>query len=832
MRTLVSLLSLSLLSNCALAQAAGTKSEPASQPSTSPSISQCTDLDGHPEPCPEPIPPLHTTKSAAATDSSLSLRSVPYDIIHQQVRFWTTPARLRERDLRWAFPFAIATTTLMIADPTIDEHIAPHTSLVSNSQTFSNVGVAVIIGSTGGMYLWGHMRGNDKMRNTGIMAGEAGLDSFLASTVMKEIAQRARPMDVVPPGSRGFFQGGSSFPSEHSAAAWSVASVVAHQYPGTGTKLFAYGLAAAISASRVTGRQHFSSDAFIGSALGWYMGRQVWEGHQVPDAKRWGTFEKPPRAAERNPNDYGSPYVPLDSWVYPAFDRLFALGYMQSGFIDLRPWTRMECARLVEETGEQLAGSEANSGQAVLLYKSLKQEFAPELDLRNGGSNTAAVLDSFYTRVTGISGTPLRDGYHFGQTIVNDYGRPYGEGLNLATGFSSYATTGPLSAYVRAEYQRAPSAPYVPVAAQAAVSQAEFGLPLNAYPTQFPATSQLQLVEGYVSLNVGHLQMSFGKQALWWGPAEGGGLILSDNAESIPMLRINRTTPFRLPSVFGLLGPMRTEFFIGQLSGHNFVSATGLVGQPGRALNPQPYFHGVKFSFKPTPNFEFSVATTAIFAGESLPFTSRRFLSSMFSFGTQTGASDPGKRQSQFDFTYRIPKLRKWLTLYTDSLNFDEVSPLGYPRTSAMNPGIYMPQIPKIPKLDFRMEGVYTPYHLFPGFFYFSVDYPNGYTNKGQLMGNWIGRQGTGVELWSNYSFSARSKIGASYRTVQVDRDFLQGGTLKDFQVRADMQLRPNLSLNAFLQIERWNFPILAPTAQTNVVSSVQLTYWPHWRIK
>jgi len=47
-------------------------------------------------------------------------------------------------------------------------------------------------------------------------------------------------------------------------------------------------------------------------------------------------------------------------------------------------------------------------------------------------------LDSVYERTTGISGVPLQDGYHFGQTIVNDYGRSYGEGVNVVLGTSAH----------------------------------------------------------------------------------------------------------------------------------------------------------------------------------------------------------------------------------------------------------------------------------------------------------------------------------------------------------------------------------------------------------
>ena len=48
----------------------------------------------------------------------------------------------------------------------------------------------------------------------------------------------------------------------------------------------------------------------------------------------------------------GSPYVPLDSWVYPAMERLAAFGYIKTASLGIRPWTRMECARLVGEAAE------------------------------------------------------------------------------------------------------------------------------------------------------------------------------------------------------------------------------------------------------------------------------------------------------------------------------------------------------------------------------------------------------------------------------------------------------------------------------------------------
>jgi hypothetical protein len=161
----------------------------------------------------------------------------------------------------------------------------------------------------------------------------------------------------------------------------------------------------------------------------------------------------------------------------------------------------------------------------------------------------------------------------------------------------------------------------------------------------------------------------------------------------------------------------------------------------------------------------------------------------------------------------------------------DEYSPIGYPRRSAMNPGIYMPQIPKIPKLDFRAEAVYTdlPGLRPQGFYYFNVRYVNGYTNQGNIIGSWVGRQGQGLQLSSTYWFSPRNTMKFEYRNQRVDKVFLRGGSLDGFMAKTDFILHHGLSLSGSLQYQRWNFPALASETQSLLISTVQLTYWPKW---
>jgi hypothetical protein len=785
----------------------------------------------------QPAPGVLPATNADSPHHSIE-RTFGLNIVSDQKAFWTSPLRIRLNDAPGLFPFFAVTGITIASDNSIEQRLPSSPTLIQRSRSLSNYGTASLAAVAGGLYLWGKKRSDDHAQETGFLAGEALADGFLDAQVIKFATGRNRPLEGN--GRGGFWQGGSSFPSEHAAAAWSVASIIAHEYPGPLTKLLAYGAASGVSAARVISRQHFTSDVLVGSALGWYVGRQVYRAHHNPelDGAQWGTFE--PSHEPRKPENMGSPYVPLDTWIYPAFDRLAALGYVHTGFADMRPWTRMECTRLVQEAGGMIDQQENEGGEAARLYRALANEFSPELSLlEGGGRNVGAQVESVYTRVTGIAGSPLTDGYHFGQTIINDYGRPYQNGFNNVTGISARATAGPLVFYFRGEYQHAPSGPALSDPARQWIAQVD-GLPI---PSTSPvaATNRFEILDAYAGTNSKNWQITFGKQSLWWGPGPSGPMMFSNNAEPIAMLRLNRVTPFKLPSILGWLGPMRTEFFLGQLTGSEFVfSRLGLVGEWGQALNPQPFIHGQRFSFKPTPNFEFGFSRTTIYGGPGYPLTWHTFISSLFTTGNETAGSvhKPGDRRSGLDFTYRIPKLRKWLTFYGDGFTDDQFSPVVYPDRSAWHAGIYAARIPGINKLDFRAEGVYTDNPIGgavgPGFYYFNGTWRTGYRNAGDLIGSWIGRGGQGAQAWGTYWLSPRKSIQFNYRHQKVSKDFVpNGGTLSDVGVRADLWVRPDLSISSNLQYEQWNFPVLVPKAQSNVTGSLQLTFWPsHWKLE
>lgn len=494
----------------------------------------------------------------------------------------------------------------------------------------------------------------------------------------------------------------------------------------------------------------------------------------------------------------------------------------------------MECARLLEEADERMQG---DSSEPQRIYAALAEEFSDETARLGGAANLGVNLDSVYTRFAGISGTPLQDGFHFGQTIINDFGRPYAEGFNNVTGFTSHAVAGPFSFYVRGEYQHASSVAALPLQARQVIQTVDL-LPSAPPGTPVPAVNQMDLLEAYAGLQLENWQITFGRQALWWGEDTSGPMLFSTNAAPITMLQINRVTPFTLPSIFRRLGPIRFDYILGRLSSQHWVFAenSGITGSWTVPLGDQPFIVGQKVSFKPSPNLELGISYTALFAGTGVPFTTHTLLRAMFASGNAAPgtASDPGDRRGAFDFAYRIPKARDWLTFYADAFTDDEINPWFAWDKTALTSGLYMSRVPRIPKLDFRVEGVYTDLpggtatvHL-PGFFYWNVRYRSGYTNDGNLIGSWIGREGQGAEAWTNYWFTPKNKLQFHFRHQKVSRQFIpDGGTLTDFGVSGDYWVRSNLGLSAWVQHERWRFPVIQPNISRNVTAAVEILFEP-----
>jgi hypothetical protein len=535
--------------------------------------------------------------------------------------------------------------------------------------------------------------------------------------------------------------------------------------------------------------------------------------------------------------------VPLDSWVYSAFDRLNALGYSPSALEGMRPWTRLQCARLVEEAGQRLDSQATDADpEALTLEKILTQEFSYEVDLLHGSFNRAAGVASAYSRATLIAGPPLRDSYYFAQTISDDFGRPYGEGFNFISGTQLHAEYGPIAIALRGEFQQSRSLfAYNPNALNA-IAEMDI-LPVQPLPA-ITALDRVRPVEATVSLKLLGWQATFGEQSQWWGQSRVNSLILSNNAEAPVVLLIQKDKPVQLPSIFAYLGKINNTFFIGELRGHHYVrgpycppkqscsyQSFALEGSATKTLNPQPFIWGEQLDLKMSPNLELGFEISCMWAGYGRPATVGTWLHT-FSFHGNAQPIDPGKRYGGFHFSYRLPGLRE-VSIFTDAMANDEPTPIIYATRSALNPGIYIARLPRLHQVDARVESVYTNIPNYAdgvGSVYYNGHYANGYRNAGQLIGSWVGRAGIGIVAQSTYWFSGVNKIDVSMRRQFNDRHMLEGGDLTDFTAHSLWQLHGMWHLEGSITAERWRFPILQPAPQHNVTASFGVTFTPSFK--
>jgi membrane-associated phospholipid phosphatase len=773
-------------------------------------------LPSKPEPRPEDEPTDY--------DNRLRLGLIKH-LAQDQAAIWTVPARVRLVDVEWLMPFALATAGFLVTDTEFSKHLSDSPSRLKYGRDFSNYGIGAMGAAAGGMYLWGEVVHDDHKRETGVLAGEAALNSFAVTYALKYSIGRVRPLRDNYQGN--FFSGGDGFPSEHAAAAWSIATVVAHEYPGTLTQILAYGMASAVSVSRLTAKEHFPTDVLVGSAIGWLSGETVYRMHHDPElgGSSWLTYAESREYLERDRprRNMGTTFVELDSWIYPAFDHLAGLGFVHTGLAGMRPWTRMECARLTDEAGDEVLDHGVASEQVAGLLGQLRREFAYETSLLDGGRNLTATLDSVYLRSVSIRGPDLTDGYHFGQTVSDDFGRPFEQGTNGQAGGAFRAAAGPIAFYVRAEYQHAPSAPAPSDAVRSIIALRDNVLEPADVPVA--STNRPRLLDAYFGVNLDNWEILVGRQSLSWGPGPGGSLIWSDNVEPVDMVRLVNSEAERLPGFLQYLGPARLDQFLGRLGGHDFI--------------PRPFVYGNKISFKPLPSLEIGFGRTVTIGGKGGDaLTPGNFFDSFVGHPSShtVDQSVPGDSHASFDWTFNVPKVGNYLVFYGEWYADDDSTPFQSPQRTAFRPGIYLTHVPGLARVDFHAEVADTDTAILGkgavtmgNLNYYNSQYRDGYTNDGFLIGNTVGRMGRTYQGWLTYWVSARNTLQLVYKNSSVDPAFIPGGgAWQDYSVKNELHFRSGVYLKSQLQYEHIShFPVLFKGTRQNVTAILELGFTP-----
>ncbi len=217
-------------------------------------------------------------------DDPASLAALPGHILRDQQRLWLAPLRIRSQHAPWLAATAGITAGLFAVDARVQRRLTYEEpgagyAFANNFGRFSGGQMDLLV--AGGFYVAGRLGDSVRTQETGVLGLRAVIDVMILNKSMKMIARRRRPaLDNGTPnhGATGeFFESGRSFPSGHSAEAWALATIVAHQYRHRKwVPPLAYSLAGFVAFARVPARKHFPSDVFVGSVMGFTAGRSVW----------------------------------------------------------------------------------------------------------------------------------------------------------------------------------------------------------------------------------------------------------------------------------------------------------------------------------------------------------------------------------------------------------------------------------------------------------------------------------------------------------------------------------------------------------------------------
>jgi hypothetical protein len=418
--------------------------------------------------------------------------------------------------------------------------------------------------------------------------------------------------------------------------------------------------------------------------------------------------------------------IPLDSPIYLELETLDGLGYLDTYFSEIRPFSRVEAARLTLEAERNMNLDDQHEPLAVQLIKTLDLQLSEEIGwLRNNSEdnqpNMIHPLQSAEAQYIYSSGS--RRHWLFGPNgLINSQ-----EGTPLLPNNNGLQTDPGSNEIVKAS------------------GWAGFGSFLTAYAEgaaagplthNIPGTSRGQLLGAETVVSLGNNAISFGQQERWWGTGEYGSLSQSNNAKPFYALTWQNIHPRYLPWIFRYLGPGRRQIFLGQLDAE-------------RATSQHPWIGGHVVVFKPLPWFEFGLTREIIFGGRNNDhYDFGGFLGRFSGIATGNPANGNTKSHAGAFLKFHFPKLRG-LQIYQEMNGADnltkEVPQIGHymPFLSvSYQGGLYLPRLTEDGLTDFRLEWTVNcgDYSIESGSSLYS-------TYVGQLFQDAIGPNATQVDV-------------------------------------------------------------------------------------
>lgn len=436
---------------------------------------------------------------------------------------------------------------------------------------------------------------------------------------------------------------------------------------------------------------------------------------------------------------FSAPNVPIDHSIYRDIDKLVASGLVKDVIYGQRPWSREEIARIISvamKNRERVYPLQSADKRDIAYWayidetiERLKWDYQEEL-IDRGAIEGKSKAVFFH---------PL-EYVHAEYTVLDSEARAiHSNGLG-----SVDAVVSPLTAYE--EGRRYPDGHQIAV-------ETESWLKASSYFSMYLRPRfQLDVTHGgdvslkpfvqqlYVKFAVPHFELEVGRDSLEWGQGEFGGVLLSNNARPLDLIKISNPSPSRLPWVFKYLGHWRYTFFVANLG-------------PEREFT-YSYLTGIKLSLKPVSFFELGFSQILALGGNGAP--GPLTVGNIFTefFGERVGdpkALNLTNRQVGLDFRLFLPFLRNAQVYLDIGLEDSDGESKAYIFADLANyhAGIYIPRLDYDGRMSLRFEYLHASPH-----FYRHGSFSTGMALNKKLLGDELGPDADGIYATFAYDYS------------------------------------------------------------------------------
>ena len=432
-----------------------------------------------------------------------------------------------------------------------------------------------------------------------------------------------------------------------------------------------------------------------------------------------------------------STYLDVGDNVYDILQRLEAEGVIQSALLNTKPLSRKEVVRLVKEAERN---AEGRSPFIRSLIQNLKEQFEEDFD----DIRYVKPLDKVNVSYIKADGQPSELSY-------NNEGDDYDDGSNFRLETISRAELGWLSIFVNPELR---------------YSDSDTDVIMNKV---------------YGVLDIWGWELEVGTDSQWWGPGYHGSILLSNNPETLAMIKLTNSRPFLLPWVFEHLGLFKFTYFMTRLEENRDV--------------PEPYMWGMRMNFKPSPYVEIGLQRTALLGGEGYSAGLGTWWDSFTGEG-ENDLNDPGDQRAGCDIKLTLPFEMQPFQIYMDGAGEDESG--GLPSNWAFLYGVYLPRILNFERIGLRAE--YCNNHISgkPNVWYNHNTYTSGYTYKGRIIGHHMGTDSEDLFVEASYFIPEKNgKISVAYDRKEHNLSDDIREKKQEFYMMADMDLNEFLRISA-----------------------------------